>query len=301
MSREDRTGEGPVVMVGVDGSTTSGRALDLAVHEASRRGALLWIVHVVNVPVVTSPFMGGAYYPTVEDVAAYGEPVLEAAVDRAARLDRSVPVRTALRSGAPSEVLLDAAKAADLVVVGTRGLGSVASAFFGSVSTRLAARSPVPVVVVPPDAPREPRSADVVVGVDGSEHADAALRFALGEAATTGGRVVAVSAWRVPTAAWDDPPSYAAAERAAHDEAARTVEAALARVRTAEHDAVDVETLLVDCRPGVALHDAGKGATLTVVGSRGRGDVRGMLLGSVSQDVLHHASGPVAVVHAPPA
>lgn len=301
MSRDATdVGRGPVVLVGVDGSTTSGRALDVAVREAARRGATLRVVHVAYVPVVSSPFVGGVYYPTVDEVDAIARPILDAAVDRAARVDPAVRVQTVLRSGTPSEVLLDAAKDADLVVVGTRGLGSVGSAFFGSVSTRLAARSPAPVIVVPPvDACRH-RTADVVVGVDGSVHGDAALRFALDEAAATGGRVVAVSAWRLPPNLLTDE-AFAfdtQAERDARRAAARTVEAALARVRTTEHDDVGVETFVVEGRPGVALHEAGRSAALTVVGSRGRGDVQGMLLGSVSHDVLHHADGPVAVVHA---
>jgi len=288
----------PVVLVGVDGSTTSGRALDWAVREAARRGAVLRVVHVAYVPVVATPFVGGVYYPTVEEVDAIGRPILDAAGDRAARLDPTVRVLSTLRSGPPSEVLLDLAKDADLVVVGTRGLGSVGSAFFGSVSTRLAARSPAPVVVVPPVDECHHRTSDVVVGVDGSVHGDAALRFALDEAARAGGRVVAVCVWRVPFAGQGDPLAQAEAEREARGAASRTVEAALARVRTTEHGAVGVETFVVDGRAGVALHEAGKGAALTVVGSRGRGDVQGMLLGSVSQDVLHHADGPVAVVHA---
>lgn len=293
-------GREPAVLVGVDGSTTSGRALDVAVHEAARRGATLRVVHVAYVPVVSTPFVGGVYYPTVEEVQAIGRPILDAAVDRAARLDPTVRVLTTLRSGAPSEVLLDAAKDADLVVVGTRGLGSVGSAFFGSVSTRLAARSAAPVLVVPPVDAVHHRTSDVVVGVDGSPHGDAALRFALDEAALTGGRVVAVSAWRHGASLQPDERLAfdTRAERDARAAASRTVEEALARVRTAQHDDVGVETFVVEGRPGAAIHEAGRGAGLTVVGSRGRGDVQGMLLGSVSQDVLHHAEGPVAVVHA---
>lgn len=289
-----------VVLVGVDGSATSGKALDWAVREAARRGAELRVLHVAYVPVVATPFVGGAYYPSVEELGEIAGPILSAAAERAAHVDPSVPVRTTLRSGPPAEALLDEAKGADLVVVGSRGLGSVGSMFFGSVGTRLAARSPVPVVVVPPVVDRAERTTDVVVGVDGSVHGDAALRFALDEAARTRSRVVAVCAWRLPVGPlWEENPSfYTSAERDARAEASRTVEAALARVRTAEHDDVLVETFVVDREPSVAIREAAAGAALTVVGSRGRGDLRGMVLGSVSQQVLHHATHPVAVVHA---
>ena len=96
-----------VVLVGVDGSTTSGKALDWAVHEAARRGAELRVLHVAYVPVVATPFVGGAYYPSVEELGEIAGPILSAAAERAARVDASVPVRTLLRSGPPSEALLD--------------------------------------------------------------------------------------------------------------------------------------------------------------------------------------------------
>src|SRR5690606_18253379 len=231
---------------------------DWAVKEAARRDADLRVLHVAYVPVIATPFVGGAYYPTVEELGEIAGPILSAAAERAARVDPSVPVRTALRSGPPAEALLDEAKDADLVVVGSRGLGSVGSMFFGSVGARLAARSPVPVVVVPPVADAGERTTDVVVGVDGSVHGDAALRFALDEAARTGGRVVAVCAWRLPVGPlWEENPAfYTAVERDARAEASRTVEAALARVRSAEHADVLVETFVVDREPSVALRVA---------------------------------------------
>ncbi|WP_139123134.1 universal stress protein, partial [Cellulosimicrobium cellulans] len=171
-------GVGRVVLVGVDGSTTSAKAVERAVREAASRGAALHVVHVTPAP-------GGG---------ERGSCVLDAAADCAARVDPDVPVRTTLRSGSPVEVLLDAARTAELVVVGTRRLGTDAAAACGSVSTRVAAGSAAPVVVVPPVDGRSRPSADVVVGVDGSPAADAALRFALDEARETGGRVVAVCA-----------------------------------------------------------------------------------------------------------
>jgi nucleotide-binding universal stress UspA family protein len=158
----------------------------------------------------------------------------------------------------------------------------------------------VPVVGVPPGAPRSPRTDDVVVGVDGSAHGDTALRFALDHAAASRARVVAVCAWRVPDGPrWDEDPSrLVRAERAARADASRTVEAAVSRVRTDAHAEVAVEVFVLDGRPGTALRETARGAALTVVGSRGLGDAQGRLLGSVSQAVLVDARAPVAVVHA---
>jgi nucleotide-binding universal stress UspA family protein len=279
-------GAGRVVLVGVDGSTTSAKAVERAVREAACRGAALHVVHVVPGP----------------DGRERGGCVLDAAADCAARVDRRVRVRTTLRSGSPVAVLLGAARAADVVVVGTRRLGTGAAAACGSVAMRLAAESAAPVVVVPPVERHRRRTGDVVVGVDGSAASDAALGFALEEAHATGGRVVAVCAWRPPDDAREDRPErHGPAARLwasgdARAEAVLTVRSALHRV--VGDDDVGVEPLVVGRRPGAALRELGADAALTVVGTRGRAGVPGSLLGPVSRDVLAHAAGPVAVVHA---
>lgn len=274
---------GREVLVGVDGSTTSARAVERAVHEAAGRGASLHVVHVAPGP----------------DDGEHGACVLDSAADRAARVDPHVRVRTTLRAGSPVAVLLGAARAAEVVVVGSRRVGTGAAGTCGSVAMRLAAASPAPVVVVPPVEARRRRTADVVVGVDGSAHADAALHFAFEEARETGGRVVAVCAWRqMPDDARDDPAERLAVAGRARDDAARTVRAAVDRVRAVVHDGVDVASLVVGRRPEQVLRDLGRGAALTVVGAHGSADVPGTLLGPVVQDVLRRAAGPVAVVRA---
>lgn len=277
-------GVGRVVVVGVDGSTTSAKAVERAVREAAFRGAALHVVHVTPGP----------------GRGERGACVLDAAADCAARVDRSVRVRTTLRSGSPVAALLDAARGAELVVVGTRRLGTDAVAACGSVSTRVAAGSAAPVVVVPPVRGHARSSTDVVVGVDGSDEADAALRFALEEARQAGGRVVAVCAWHpAPEDARGDPGARLAVVGAARDEATRTVRAAVDRVRVVGRG-VDVAPLVVGRRPEQVLRDLGRGAAITVVGARGRADRPGTLLGPVVRDLLHRATGPVAVVHAAP-
>ncbi|MFC8922092.1 universal stress protein [Cellulosimicrobium sp. NPDC057127] len=273
---------GREVLVGVDGSTTSARAVERAVHEAAGRGASLHVVHVAPGP----------------GDGEHGACVLDSAADRAARVDPHVRVRTTLRAGSPVGVLLGAARAAEVVVVGSRRVGTGAAATCGSVAMRLAAASPAPVVVVPPVEARR-RTTDVVVGVDGSADADAALHFAFEEARETGGRVVAVCAWRqTPDAGRDDPADRLAVAGRARDDAARTVRAAVDRVRAVVHDGVDVAALVVGRRPEQVLRDLGRGAALTVVGAHGSADVPGTLLGPVVQDVLRRAAGPVAVVRA---
>jgi nucleotide-binding universal stress UspA family protein len=135
------------VVVGIDGSAASERALDWAVAEADRRDAELVIVHAWR------------YEYLQEDTAPAGRDLLR--VDAARTLDRAVErarglargdVRGELIECAAAEALLNAAVDADLVVVGTRGRGGLRSALFGSVAQAVASRSSRPTVVV-----REPQ------------------------------------------------------------------------------------------------------------------------------------------------
>ncbi|HEX6419472.1 MAG TPA: universal stress protein [Acidimicrobiales bacterium] len=138
---------------------------------------------------------------------------------------------------------------------------------------------------------------EIVVGVDGSEHSATALRWAAREAELHGATLTAVLVWdlfnqRHPDGTRRFDPEYddsrADAALLAALEAALGPEAARSVVRRPVCDV-----------PAPGLIDAGKGADLLVVGARGLGGFRGLLLGSVSQQVLHHAPGPVAIVHPP--
>src|SRR4051812_245702 len=136
----------------------------------------------------------------------------------------------------------------------------------------------------------------IVVGVDGSEGSQAALRWAIAEARRHGAALEVVHAWHVPfatgytyvAAPMVDPAPIEAAERQLLD-----------RCVDAEDTAgLDITRLLVCETASSALITAAKGADLLVVGTRGRGGFAGLLLGSVSQTVTHHAPCPVVVVPA---
>jgi nucleotide-binding universal stress UspA family protein len=139
----------------------------------------------------------------------------------------------------------------------------------------------------------------IVVGIDGSAAADAALAWALAEARLREARLLVAHAWSVPVLAYASPYGGAAAttgiveasRKAAHD----LVDAALER-----HDAegIDVERAVVEGAPATALLDAAADADLLVLGSRGHGGFTGLLLGSVSQQCAHHARCPVVIVRA---
>jgi len=198
-----------------------------------------------------------------------------------------------LRPGPATAVLLEAAVGAALLVAGSRGHGQVAGALAGSVSQHLARHASCPVVVARPVA--HPGAARIVVGVDGSGGSDAAVEFACRRAELTGEDVVVVHGWRDGAASGttrrEVPGEFM--ERIVEEE--RLLAEALAGVR-ADHPDVHLEPEAIPVVAWRALADASAAATLVVVGSRGRGAFTGMLLGSVSQQVLHHAECPVAVV-----
>jgi nucleotide-binding universal stress UspA family protein len=142
----------------------------------------------------------------------------------------------------------------------------------------------------------------VVVGVDGSAHAAPTLEEAVTEAVMRHARLDIVHVWHPPDAVGPLGAVNALAEVVALREAATSlldgiVDGPLARMsRRPEH----VQKILVRGHdPGRVLVEVAEGARLLVVGSRGRGSLAGLLLGSVSQHCLHHAPCPVLVVHAP--
>ena len=140
------------VVVGVDGSGPSDAALTWAIDEARSRHADLAIVHAWSYPYTAD--VAGMAASVAEDPAllASAQSVLDDAAARAA--GACLPsVTTSLVHGTPARVLLQAARDADLLVVGTRGRGGFAGLLLGSVSEQCVHHAPCPVVVVPEGAP----------------------------------------------------------------------------------------------------------------------------------------------------
>jgi nucleotide-binding universal stress UspA family protein len=142
-------------------------------------------------------------------------------------------------------------------------------------------------------------SGTIVVGVDGSERGQAALRFALDEARVRGARVRAICAWEVvPTADVPFGSGLAVADLA--DERALAERGAQALLEQLDDQTgsagVEVAGEVLEGPAGAVLVDASRDADLLVVGSRGHGAVMGLLLGSVSQHCVQHAHCPVVVV-----
>jgi len=139
----------------------------------------------------------------------------------------------------------------------------------------------------------------IVVGVDGSEGGAAAFVFAVREAAFRGARLRIVSAWQVPVAAYGagfEPPLDPATREAFRMRAEQVADDAFAAAKKLE-PSLDGEALAIHGHPADVLLEQGADATLIVVGRRGLGGFRTLLLGSVSQQVVQHAICPVVVVN----
>jgi len=279
------------IVVGVDGSALALHAVRWAAHEASVRKLPLRIVHAC-VPVAgRSP---DSLPPSMADmlVAAGRQWLSEAA--QVAREEHD-DVATDLVRDHELDALVNESWAAELIVVGARGHGGFAELLIGSVAVALTARGGCPVVVVRGDV-EDRTGKPVVVGVDGSRGSEAALAFAFEEASRLNVPLVALHTWSdTVTAA-----AFAMAPFAVDWFEVRNEEQQLLAEWIApwqeKYPDVPVQRVVTQDHPAHSLIEQARKAQLVVVGSRGRGGVAGMLLGSTSQAILHHAPCPVAVI-----
>lgn len=288
--------DGPVV-VGVDGSPSSLDAVERAVQAAAARGVELRVVNAFTwPPALPLAAESLAYGPAEQALRDVADEVLEEALDRARNTSPDTHVTGQVIDGDPLNVLISEARSAALVVVGSRGLSGLAGLLVGSVAPRLAARCPCPVLVMRGEPRQE---GNVVVGVDGSPAGRSATDAAFTEASLRGAELLALHAWtewKIPLTAPEEssqPYAMEPGELRAREE--RVLAEALAGLREQYPD-VRVEERTVRGRVRETLLEAAEYAQLLVVGTRGRGGFRGLLLGSVSQAALHHAPCSVLVV-----
>ena len=272
------TGHG--ILVGYDGSSSSHQALSWAAREARERGVTLTLCHTWAPGSAGPPLAGGT-----EDVARESaERILANGIRAAFGPD----VRKLLAEGSAARMLCEQSAAADMVVVGSRGLGGLSGLMLGSVSLQVSAFATVPVVVVRghwrPVGAYQP--GHIVVGADGSAVADGALAFGGAEAALRGVPLTVVCALS------DAPGNLGMAQRIEDD-----VERSIIRWEK-DHPDVQIHRQITIESPRSALLAAAQDAQLLVVGCRGRGGMAGMTLGSVTQALLWHAPCPLAVIHA---
>ncbi len=291
------TAQRPVV-AGVDGSAPALQAVRWAAHEAQRRDVPLRLVHACLLMPVRHPRQVAPPPEYHDAFLGQGRHWLSQAEQAARTAVPGVTLSADLRDGVTADVLVGESHAAQLIVLGNRGLGGFRGLLVGSVSIAVSAHAHCPVVVMhaPTDNGVVPETGPIVVGVDGSPLSDTAVGFAF-EAAT--GRqvpLVAVHTWvDVDMAgAWTGLPRTIDWDWVGATEA-KLLDETLAGGLEKFPD-VEVHKLVERDRPERALLKESAGAQLVVVGSRGRGALTGIGLGSVSQSLLHHAECPVAVV-----
>jgi nucleotide-binding universal stress UspA family protein len=281
------------VVVGVDGSAASNAAVCWAAHEAAMRHIPLTLVHMVKTV--------GPAYPEMSlsaDAAAWreddGRRVLEEAVkiaEDATKASRTIAISRELRVSPPVPTLAEMSERAEMVVVGFTGRGAVARVLLGSVSSGVVRSAKCPVAVIRAEAPllSHPEQAPVLVGIDCSPASELALAIAFDEASRRGVELTALHASGVevfehPGLDWE----------VVKSEAERSLAEYLAGWQERYPD-VKVYRVVVFDQPGRELIEESKAAQLVVVGSHGRGGLTGMLLGSVSNAVVHSSHAPAIV------
>lgn len=280
------------VVVGIDGSPPSRTALRWALAEAQLRCTPLEVMHVWRGPLA---LQRGNNEPELGEHGPADEAALRL-IDReldsvGADLPDTIEIKRAPVHGSAAHALVEASRHAELVVVGRRGIGGFPRELIGPKALQLAHHAMSPVAVVPEQWTGEGRG--IVVGVDGSAHAARALTWAHREAQRRGARLSALLAWGLldqhhieADARFD--PTYSA------EKARQFVEHAV-RSELAS-DAANVTSTVVNDLPARALVDAAASAELLVVGARGLGGFRDLLLGSVSHRCLTHSLCPTVVV-----
>ncbi|MFI8165759.1 universal stress protein [Streptomyces sp. NPDC085931] len=264
---------GRLVVVGTDSSPSSAAAVELAAAEARRRGAELRVVYALNWPV-------RPVYAPLDTTPL--DRVLDEAADRARGVAPGLTVTAAMVPGDTVSVLEAESRAADLLVLGARGVGGFLGMLLGSTAASMAAHSRCPVMV----AREEPAGpGPVLLCVDGSPAGAAAVGFAFAEASLRGSEIAAVHAWlpdhAPPGTGVESPERLLAQALAGHAE---------------RYPDVTVRQEVASGEVREVLIERSRTAGLVVAGARGRGGFAGLLLGSVSQALLHHAHSSVVVV-----
>lgn len=290
-----------VVVAGIDGSAPALSAARWAACDAERRGATLRLVHAATAPSEIG-------YP---DPILFPPQVAQRAWDEAARLLQwtadqlgeqhpGLHIETLQRAGSPTEVLIEQTAMAVVTVLGPHGAGQLSGVLFGSVAARVASHGQGRIVIArPPHENRDGQPGAVLLGFDGSNAARAAAGFAFEEAGLRDVPLEVIHTWK------DQPLRRASASYplnintdAIYERERQMLTTQLTDWRT-RYDHVAVRVRVVRGQPAAALLQAARAdpVQLIVVGTRGRGGMTGLLLGSTSQAILAHAPCAVAVVH----
>jgi nucleotide-binding universal stress UspA family protein len=280
------------VVVGIDDEDPDMLLLGWAATEAAFRRTRLMICHVCE-------WQAGQQAPQPMDEG--GDPDLrvgpERVVGTALHAVRAafpdLPVSGAIGTGNPVRGLLALSERSAMIALGARGIGGFAGLLMGSVSGQVAEHASCAVAVVKPAAST---AADVVVGIDGSAQSAEALELGLAEARRTGGTLIALHAYRYPPVAAAYAPNPGYGDAGIRELAEQTLADALDDVEDRNPD-VKIERRIDHGPAARVLLAAAEDAAVLVVGARGMAGFTGLIVGSVSQQVLRHARCPVLVAH----
>lgn len=258
--------------MGVDGSEQSMTAAAWAAAEADRRRAEVRVVMVNDDP------------PRDEEI--WG--ILGDVLDRVAVERPTLEISPKIARGHPSTELIERSESAQLLVVGSRGRGAVATTLLGSISADVSTHAHCPVVVVPHHHAEGP----VVLGLDDSGESRPAVRFAFEAAVMRECELVAMQVWQDPRH-----PASGVTNEATSEEVRALAERSLAEQLAGwseTHPDVAVRTATPRGNPVTEL--AAQTAQLLVVGHHRRSWLAERVLGSVTLGLLRHSLCPVAVI-----
>lgn len=285
------------VVVGVDGSPASDRAVIWGARQAALEGRPIALVHGASATVATTWMGAPAFNPAtvLQAIEDSGKAQLEAASAVVHEREPGVEVYRVYDHHDPRDALLGFTANAAMVVVGSRGRGPMASLLLGSVSLAVSQHASCPVIVVRHDA--EEDHGGIVVGADGTVRSDAAVGFAFRQASMRSMPLTVVHAF------WSEQdegyPSLSRNYEQADLEDMRLLLAESIAGPEADYPEVKVTLHVERGIPDSVLLHACKTADLVVVGSHPTNAVYDLLAGEVSRSVLGHARCPVAVVPDP--
>jgi nucleotide-binding universal stress UspA family protein len=288
------------VVVGVDGSEESLRAVEWAALEAKRHSSPL---RIVSAPAVM-PRMHAYHVPPAEIAVALrviAARALAAAITRSEEVAPGLPIETSLLSGPPALAVAESGSDASMLVVGARGAGGFAAMILGSVSRYVASRASCPVVVVREESMAVHR--EIAVGIRDPQDTTGTLAFAFEEAALRGADLVAVHTryWFPPSWRPGTVPEVAGLPPADPDRIAAEAASGMASMLEgwrAKYPEVRVRHDVIHGHPGRVLASYSARADLVVLGRHDHPAGAGPGIGSTQHAVLDHAHGPVAVIPA---
>lgn len=283
------------IVAAVDFSEPSDAALRRAIAIARDAHAALHLVHAYEIPSAATPHYGMEIATELLDaVRDAGARRLEK--ERAAAHANGVVCEAHLRAGPPASAIVEAAAElrADLIVMGTRGLGGLKHVLLGSTAERTVRTAPCPVLTMKAGAPSDGRFASILVPVDFSEHTEAVLAMAIELAKESHGRIHLLHVYELPTMfatayGVPIPPSVWTDIQAAADAQITALGDLVKRAGipfTQQLATAPVSDAIVEAAS--AQH-----ADLIVMGTRGHGGLEHFLMGSVAERTLRHASCPV--------